>query len=537
MMKTGYRIQVAGCGLRVAGCGIVGGLAAFLLTAVPHPARAEPPPPHPPQVAAPAQFKNTAPASPGHPAVPGASADAWWGVFHDPALDTLERQATASNLDLRQAIARIDQARQGSRQAAADLYPTVESNLSFNRQRTTNTGPIGRAQIIGNPASFASLFGGTANPAAGTVTVPAAGGGKVPAFSSQPLSITYNDFRVPLTVSYEIDVFGRIRHTLNGAKAEAQAAEADRRAVALGLSAEVATAYYGLRALDSEAAVLRRNLGLRSDAVRLSQERLNAGVSGPLDLARARVELDNTQADYEEVLRQRAELENNLAALCGQPASGFRVPTRPLEQTAPPAIPPGVPMQLLARRPDLAEAERRLTSADERIGAAKAQFLPRFNIEGSAGLESADDNRLFDAQSRALSVLGTVHVPIFEGGRNLADLRVARARRDEAEASYRSTAITAYKEVETALSDLRRRAAQAEARARAVTDAGQVLGLSQKRYLEGATNYFDVVDAQRLQLGAEINAVQTLGARFSATVELVRALGGAWSAPPEDSKK
>ena len=354
-----------------------------LLLAVVSTLRADPPPPHPPEVPAPTRFKHAAAAvsSMGR-FVAVSNADAWWRVFRDPALDTLEHQAADANLDLRQSVARIEQARQNTREAAADLYPRVESNLSASRQRTTNTGPIGRARIIGNPAAFAGFFGGGAA-GAGAAAAPS---GAIPAFASQPLSITYNDFRVPLTVSYEIDVFGRIRHTLNSAKADAQAAEADRRAVALGLSAEVATAYYGLRALDSEAAVLRRSLDLRRDSVRLSQERLNAGVAGPLDLARARVELDNTQADAEEIMRQRAELENNLAALCGQPASGFHVPVRPLEDTAPPAIPPGVPMQLLARRPDLAEAERRLTSADERIGAAKAQFLPRFNIEGNAGL-------------------------------------------------------------------------------------------------------------------------------------------------------
>ena len=485
------------------------------------------PTPAPPAVDTPARFKNSAQVTPGR-AVSSAGADDWWRVFHDSVLDFLERQATGSNQDLRQTVARIDRARQGARQAAADLYPRVDSDLAFNRQRTTNTGPIGRAEIIGNPAAFTSLFGG-----AGSTGTTATGSGQLPAFSSQPLSVTFNDFRVPLTVSYEIDVFGRVRHTLNSAKADVLAAEADRRAVALGLSAEVATAYYGLRALDSEADVLRSSINLRRDAVRLSQERVNAGVAGPLDLARAKVELDNTQADAEEILRQRAELENNLAALCGQPASTFHMPPRPLEQSAPPAIPPGVPMQLLARRPDLAEAGFRVAAAVESISAARAQFLPTFNIQGSAGLESAYDTQLFDAQSRALSVLGTIHIPIFEGGRNLADLRAARARHDEAEANYRATAITAYKEVETALSDLRRRATQAEARRRAVTDAGQVLDLSQKRYLEGATNYLDVVDAQRLQLGADINAVQTLDARFAATIALVRAIGGAWSMPAE----
>ena len=270
-------------------------------------------------------------------------------------------------------------------------------------------------------------------------------------------------------------------------------------------------------------------MGLRQDAVHLSQERLNAGVAGPLDLSRARVELDNTQADLEEALRQRAATENNLAELCGQPASTFRVAEHPLEDTPPPTIPPGVPMALLSHRPDLRESERHLAAADQDIGVARADFLPTFNIQGNAGLEAAYGSELFDADSRALSVMGTVHVPIFEGGRNAANLRAAKARRDLALAAYRGTAITAYKEVETALSDLRRQAAQADARRRAVADTGDVLGLSQRRYLEGAVNYFDVVDAQRSRLGAELNAVQTLEARFAGTVALVRAIGGSWT--------
>ena len=482
------------------------------------------PKPTPPPVEAPARFKN-APAArplPTDPTTPGdaLSTAPWWNIFHDATLDILERQAVASNLDLARTVARIDEARQGIRSAGASFYPTAESNLIASRQRTTNTGPVLRARFVGDAGALGTVFG-------------QGGNGQPPVFASQPLSTTYNEFRAPLTVSYEIDVFGRIRHNYASAKASAQAAEADRRAVTLGLSAEVATGYFALRALDSEAGVLRKNLALRRDAVRLSQERLDAGVAGPTDLARARVELDNTQADSEEVARQRAELENNLAALCGQPASTFRVPVRPLEDNPLPTVPAGVPMQLLSRRPDLVEAERNLAAADERIGAARAQFLPTFNIEGNAGFESANSDQLFESQSRALSVLGRVHVPIFEGGRNVADLRAAKARRDGALASYRATAITAYKEVETSLSDLQRRAAQADARRRAADDAGQVLGLSQQRYLEGAVNYFEVVDAQRSLLGAELNRVQTLNARFAATISLVRAIGGGW---PESSR-
>ena len=472
-----------------------------------------------PVVPPPPRYKNAPMAA--STRVPVPADGAWWGIFHDATLNALERSAAGANQDLRQAVARIDEARQQTRTAVAGFYPTVESNLGYSRVRTTNSNPDGRAELVGNAGAFAALFGANGG---GTNT------GGNPSFTSRGLSATYNDYRAPLTVSYELDVFGRLRHAYAGAQAAGQAAEADRQAVALGLSAEVANGYFALRALDSEVGVLRRGLGLRRDAVRLSQERLNAGVAGPLDLSRARVELDNTQADLDEALRQRAETENNLAALCGQSASAFHLPERALEDTPPPTIPPGVPMLLLSRRPDLREAERRLAAADADIGVARADFLPTFNIQGNAGLEAAYGSELFEAGSRELSVMGAIHIPIFEGGRNLANLRAARARRDAALAEYRGAAITAYKEVETALSDLRQRAAQAESRRRALADSGQVLDLSQKRYLEGAINYFDVVDAQRSRLGAELNSVQTLAARFAATVTLVRAIGGRWDA-------
>ena len=444
----------------------------------------------------------------------------WWQVFHDTELDELERTAAASNQDLQQAVTRIEVARQQITQQAAGFLPTVEANLSWERVRTTDSNPVGRARILGDAGAFGALLGQTGN-----------GNGQIPAFASRGLTSTFNQFSAPLTVSYELDVFGRVRHAVASARLLGAASEADRRAVELGLSAEVANAYFILRALDSQVAVLRRGLALRQDAVRLSQERVNAGVAGPLDLARARVEQDNTEANLAEVVRQRAETENNLAALCGQPASTFHLPAHLLEDAPPPIVPPGVPMQLLARRPDLIAGERQLAAANEEIGVARSNFLPTFNIRGSAGQQAAFASEFTDADSRALSVIGEVHIPIFEGGRNVAALQVAKARRDGALAAYRSTAITAYKEVETALSDLRQRAAQADARYRANADAAQVFQLSNERYLQGATNYFDVVDAQRTMLAAELNGVQTLQARFASTIALVRAIGGGWTAP------
>ena len=489
-------------------------------------AGAAPKAPTPAPVEAPAHFKNAPTAPPGkapeRPVPANAPVGPWWGIFHDATLDALERSARGLNLDLQQAVTRIEVARQQTRQQAAGFLPTVEASLSWERARTTNSNPVGRAQIVGNAGEFGALLGGNAN-----------GNGQIPAFASRGLTATFSQFSAPLTISYELDVFGRIRHAVANARALGQASEADRRAVELGLSAEVATGYFTLRALDSQVAVLRRGLALRQDAVRLSQERVTAGVAGPLDLARARVEQDNTEADLAEAIRQRAATENNLAALCGEPASTFHLPARLLEDAPPPGVPPGVPRQLLARRPDLLAAGQQLAAANESIGVARANFLPTFNLRGSAGQQAAFAREFADADSRALSVVGEVRIPIFEGGRNVAALQAAKAQRDGALAAYRGTAVTAYKEVETALSDLRQRAAQAEARHRANADAAQVFQLSNERYLQGATNYFDVVDAQRTMLAAELNGVQTLQARFAATIELVRAIGGGWEVEGE----
>jgi len=430
------------------------------------------------------------------------SGEAWWSVFHDPALNALETPALAANQDLAQAIARIGEAREQARIVAADFYPHVELDFGATRLRTTNTDPLQQARVV----------------VAGQSTV----------MASQLVSSFYNDYRTPLVVSYELDVFGRIRHNYGSAHAIWQAAEADRRAVALSLSAEVATSYFGLRALDLGIDVLHRAVALRRDSVQLNQERVTAGLANSLDLSRARVELENTQAEMDNAVRLRAEAENNLAALCGQPASDFHFAERPLGNLVPPAVPTGVPSGLMARRPDLAEVERRLAAANEQIGVARAQLLPTFSIGASAGYESGKESQLIESQSRALALMGTISVPIFEGGRNAANLRAAHARRDEALAAYRATAITAFKEVENALADLRQRTAQLAAHDRAVAAAKEVLDLSQKRYIEGSVSYFEVVDAQRSLLKVELDRVQTLNARFVATVALVRALGGSW---------
>lgn len=481
------------------------------------------PPPQPPPLPVPAAFKQDT-----HP-FPSRRATAvgtlgrvdWWTIFGDAVLDGLETRAAGANQSVLQAVSRIEEERQRARGSGADFLPRIESNLTATRVRNSNTLAPQRGELIGG---FPGAPGGNSNAPA--------------VLSTQPLTETVNDFRAPLTASYELDVFGRIRHAYAGAVATAQAAEADARAVRLSLASDVAVNYFQLRALDTQAEILRHTLNLRHEQIRINEERVELGVGDPLDLARARTEHANTEADLADALRQRANLENTLAALCGEAASTFFVPPRPLGERLPPAVPVGLPGDLLAHRPDVAEAERRVAAAGEGIGVAKAQLLPTFLIQGSAGFESGDYHRLFDAESRDLRVMPTINVPIFEGGRNVANLRAARAIYEQSVASYRDTVLRAFRDAESALGDLRQRAVQAEAQGRAARSAQQVLDLTTDRYNKGAIDYFDVVDAERSLLSIQLNAAQTLDERYTATITLVRALGGGWgSAPPNVKPK
>ena len=497
---------------RACGRGVV--LAALATGGIWHAARAEGPRVRPPAVVTPAKYKD---AAEGRATVEGKTGrKEWWTLFGDPTLNDLETRAEAANQNVLQATARIAEERQRARVTGASFLPRIEANLSAQRYRSSNTLAPQRGELIGNFPGLAPTptTTGTTSPALIVQT--------------QPLATTQNDFNLPLTASYELDVFGRIRHAYSGAIATAQAAAADLRAVRLSLAGDVATDYFQLRALDTQLEILRHSLGLRHEQVKLNQERFDAGSGDPLALQRAQTEVANTEADFADATRQREDVENALAALCGEAASEFRLPARPLGEHAPPPIPAGVPADLLAHRPDVAAAERQVAAASEAIGVAKADFLPTFAIQGSVGFETGDYNKTFDAESRELRVMPTINIPIFEGGRNAANLRVSRAVFQQASASYRNVVLGAYRDAESALADLHGRATQANAQARAAQSAQQVLDLTNDRYSKGAIDYFDVVDAERSLLSIQLGAAETLNARYAATVALVRALGGGW---------
>ena len=450
----------------------------------------------------------------------------WWTIFRDPDLDQLENAALANNQDLRLALARIDESRAQTRVAASDFYPHFDFDGTYARQRMSNNEPYQRGALVGsNPLSGSAggSTGGTAGGAAGGTS----GGGSI-SLTQQPLTRTFSLFRTPVDLNWEVDLFGRVRRNYEAARAQREAVEADYRNMGLTVTANVANEYFNLRAMDTERTVIERTIKSRQDALGIAQERLQAGLTGELDVVRAKSDLDSNQADLAMVRRTRAELENALATLVGQSASTFRFARDDLGRGAPPRVPPGLPSALLERRPDVAEAERELASANAQIGVAVAAFFPRITITGAAGFESATVLDVLDPGSKIWQIGPSVSIPIFEGGRNEANLKAARARYDQGVARYRSQVLVAFQDVENALGDLRYLSEQAEAQERAVGDARRTLQLSQDEYRQGAVTFLDVTDSERTLFGNERTAAQLVGQRMQATVQLIKALGGGW---------
>ena len=420
----------------------------------------------------------------------------WWRSFNDPQLDDLVASALAANQDLRAALARVEQARAAAGIARSAYLPSLAADGSVERERSS--------RALDNTAPVA----------------------------------TSTTHRLALDLAWELDLFGRVRRLNEGARAEFAAAGATYQAARLALSAEVAGTWFTLGALDQERHIVESTIAVRRDALKLVRARYERGNAGELDVARAETELAATEADAAALARARASAQNALAVLLGEPAPSFDAPVAPGmagsagdPSVTLPAIPAGLPGDLLTRRPDLAAAERSLAAASARIGVAKAAFFPAITLTGAAGTASAEVGDLFQADSRLWSIGPSVYLPIFQGGRNRAGLARARAAYDEAAATYRQRVLVALAEVQDALSASRLLADQAAAQARAVAAARRGAELSQKRYDAGFVSYFEVVDAQRTALEVERAEARLSGQVRLTRVALIKALGGGWSQP------
>jgi multidrug efflux system outer membrane protein len=443
----------------------------------------------------------------------------WWKVFHDSVLDHIETRAVEANQDIALAVDRIGEVRAQVRVAEADFYPNIDTEPSAIRERLTNTSPYQRGELLGNNP-FGTLLGGSSG-AGSSSNQPLV-------LNTQPLSRTYNLFNFPFDLNWELDLFGRVRRNREAAHATAEAAVSDLNNTLLSVTANVASTYFDVRSLDAEIGVLERTIATRQDALRIAQERLAAGVTSDLDVSRAAADLAGDQADLFAVRRTRAEMEDALAILLGYPASDFALDRKPPGDARLPSIPPGLPSSLLERRPDVAAAERQLAASNARIGVAVAAFFPVIRLTGAAGFESADMGDLFDWQSRIWQIGPSITFPLFEGGRNLANLRAAQARYRQQVDTYREQVLVAFQDVENSLADLHTLAEQADAQERAVAAANRSLQLSQSEYDKGAINFLDVLDAERTLLSDQRTSVQLSGQRHQATVQLIKALGGTW---------
>lgn len=424
-----------------------------------------------------------------------AARGSWWTVFRDPVLDGLIARASVDNQNLQAALARLEQSRAQVRVAGAQRLPRIDLGVGASR--------------IQPSAVILDSFGG-----GGPATLE-----------------DYTQINTRLSASYELDLFGRVRDSVRAAEADFAAQRALYESLTLSLQGDVAQTYFLIRATDEEVRVLREGIKLREDAVALVAARVDAGDTDDFDLARSRADLETARAELEAVSRSRAAYEHALAVLCGETPAAFTLVEAPATRTLP-EIPPGLPSTLLERRPDVAAAERRMIAANARIGVAKAAFYPVLNLTANFGVESGGVGELFKWSSRTWA-LGPIagpllSLPIFDGGRNRANLASAEASLEAEVAVYRQTVLDAFVEVEDSLSGLRTLAAQRAALTRAIDSAQAASTIAEARFEAGATGMIDVLEARRSLLETQRLGVQADGARAATTVALVRALGGGW---------
>lgn len=457
-----------------------------------------------PAVEIPAQYKELKPEERGawktaEPA-DSVSRGEWWSVFNDPVLNQFEGDAAAANQNLKSAAARVLQARALVGVANAERIPQVNAGFGPTRMK----------------------------PSAVSQGLPT--GTDVPATTI---------WRGLLTASYEVDLFGRVSDSINAARSDFEASAAAFRSLMLALQADVAQTYFALRETDEEMKLLRDTVVLREESVRLLQRRFDLGDVDEFDLSRAKTELEVARSDAVALERQRAQLEHGLAVLLGKPPAAFDLSSAALA-TKMPAIPAGLPSWLLERRPDIAAAQRTMAAANARIGVAKSAFFPLVRLTAQGGFESSELGDLFKWSSRTWvlgPLFGTIaSLPLIDGGRNQANLDRSYAALEESVADYRQRVLVAFAEVEDGLVALRTLAAQADATRDAEASAARAFRIADSRYRAGASNYLDVIDAQRSLLSIQRLGTQIRGARASSTVSLIRALGGGWGAPEVVSK-
>jgi outer membrane protein, multidrug efflux system len=440
----------------------------------------------PPSLTTPVAYTNMGPWTPASPADTRSRGD-WWVIYSDPTLDHLEKEVDASNPTLAIALSRYDQAQQVVNEEAAAEYPQIGAFGHGTQNRQSAHRPL----RVNGPDY-------------------------------------YEDDLLQGSFSYELDLWGSVRNAVAASKDEAQATKYDAASVQLSLEAMLADAYFNLRGLDAQEALLTKTVAAYSRALQLTQAQHSGGIVSGLDVGQAQTQYDTAQAQLTDAIADRALFQNEIASLIGVPAPLFSLPADsalPL----PPAIPVAAPSVLLERRPDIAAAERRAAEANAQIGVAKAAFFPTVSIDASGGFESDGGGvNLFNLSNSLWSLGPSLALTVFDGGRRRAAVKIAVDQFDQANEAYRSTALTAFQEVENELALCNDLAVEASQQGAAVAAADHTLDLSLALYTEGAVTYLNVVTAQTADLDAQSAGLAIATRRLVSSVDLVRALGGGW---------
>jgi NodT family efflux transporter outer membrane factor (OMF) lipoprotein len=449
------------------------------------PRYSRPTPPTPP----PAQYRELAGWKQSQPAE--ADRGDWWTVFGDPLLDSLENRVTAANQNVKAAFARLQQARAQTRIERSAYFPTLNLHAGAARSRTSTNAPL-----------YTNIKPATAN-----------------------------DFVLDADLSYEIDVWGRIRNTVTAARASEQASAADLASLDLSTHAELATDYFTLRGLDNEQALLEQTVADYAKALRLTQALLDGGAAARGDVDQATAQLESARTSATDIRLRRAQTEHAIAVLVGESPSTFQLDATPLRaDVEPPRIAAGLPSELLERRPDVSAAERRVAAANAQIGVARAAYFPVFDLSARAGFESTRTSNWIDAPSRLWSVGPSALLTVFDAGLHRAESAQAHARYDEQVATYRDTVLTAYQEVEDNLAALRDLEEEGVSEAAAVAATAGALKQTQYQYTGGVVTYLQIVVTENAALSARVSAADIQIRRMNATVLLIKALGGGWKA-------
>ena len=414
----------------------------------------------------------------------------WWKIFGDAELNTLEPQVAANNQDLKAADARFREARALIRFNHASLYPTIGTTPFAGGLRESTNRPY-----------FSTSSG---------------------------RGLGVGDIQIPVDLNYEVDVWGRVRRTVSAAREEAQASAGDRQTVMLSLEAELAVDYFEARSADAQEKLLNDTVQYYEEAYRITNNRFEGGVAPKSDVDQAQTQLEAARVQARDVTLQRAQFEHAIAVLLGKPPASFALTNTPLD-ARPPVIPPGLPSELLERRPDIAAAERRVAEANDRIGIARAAFYPTISLSGTAGIEATSFANLFNPASLLWSIGPTLSQTVFDAGRRASVSEQANASYDETVADYRQTTLTAFQQVEDNLIALRVLKQEAENQHQATLAAQSAEQIFNNRYVGGLDTYLQVVTAQTTALNNERNDIDIMRRQMDASVLLIKALGGGWN--------